>query len=297
MTDAAAAAAALKAGDIQVLDDVSTRRSSPCQADRASPVDQADAASAGRADRSTSATRTGSATCRYTNVGTPLASSPMLRQAFEEAIDRDAMNRVVFGGLVQPSCTPISPASSLVRRDAVKCTPYDPTHGEEARRRSRASRTRPCTCWCRPAPTALRQAQFIQAAGGGGRDQRRDRLDRLRDLAEHKRTRERTTRSRSAGPVASIRTATSTNSSRRPGSQNDSGYSNPRLDLILANARKASTDTARKTLYRAAQKLILADQPLIYLYHPITFASLSAKVTGISLYPDTLLRVAFAAYR
>jgi hypothetical protein len=42
---------------------------------------------------------------------------------------------------------------------------------------------------------------------------------------------------------------------------------------------------------------MLADQPLIYLYHPITFASLSTKLTGVKLYPDTLLRVAFAAYK
>jgi peptide/nickel transport system substrate-binding protein len=81
------------------------------------------------------------------------------------------------------------------------------------------------------------------------------------------------------------------------GSQNDSGYSNPRLDLILNNARKATTDTARKTLYRAAQKLMLADQPLIYLYHAVAYASLSNKLTSVSLYPDTLLRVAFAAYK
>jgi peptide/nickel transport system substrate-binding protein len=80
------------------------------------------------------------------------------------------------------------------------------------------------------------------------------------------------------------------------GSQNDSGYSNPRLDLILNNARKAATVEARKTLYRAAQQIILNDRPLIYLYHPITFASLETKLTGVKLYPDTLLRVAFAAF-
>src|SRR5262249_60199274 len=65
------------------------------------------------------------------------------------------------------------------------------------------------------------------------------------------------------------------------GSQNDSGYSNPRLDLILNNARKAATDTARKALYRAAQKLILADRPLIYLYHPITRIGVSPSLKGV----------------
>jgi peptide/nickel transport system substrate-binding protein len=60
-------------------------------------------------------------------VGTPLAQSPQLRQAFEEAIDRQTLNKVVFGGLYLPSCTVIPPANTvwfnLVR---VPCTPYDP---------------------------------------------------------------------------------------------------------------------------------------------------------------------------
>jgi peptide/nickel transport system substrate-binding protein len=78
------------------------------------------------------------------------------------------------------------------------------------------------------------------------------------------------------------------------GSQNDSGYTNPRLDLILNNARKAATEKARKTLYRAAQQIILNDRPLIYLYHPVTRAALSKSLAGVALYPDTLLRVALA---
>ena len=64
------------------------------------------------------------------------------------------------------------------------------------------------------------------------------------------------------------------------GSQNDSGYSNPRLDLILNNARKAATLKARTTLYRAAQKIILADRPLIYLYHPVTRAGIADEPEG-----------------
>ena len=81
------------------------------------------------------------------------------------------------------------------------------------------------------------------------------------------------------------------------GSQNDSGYSNPRLDLILNNARKASTEHARKTLYRAAQKIMLNDRPLIYLYHAVARASLEKRLVGVKMYPDTLLRVSLAGYK
>ena len=81
------------------------------------------------------------------------------------------------------------------------------------------------------------------------------------------------------------------------GSQNDSGYSNPRLDLVLANARKAATLKARQTLYRVAQQIILNDRALIYLYHPVTRAGVQTQLTGVKLYPDTLLRVANASYK
>ena len=63
----------------------------------------------------------------YTNVGTPLATSAKLRQAFEEAIDRNELNKVVFEGLFQPACTLIAPANTAwYEATKVPCTPYDP---------------------------------------------------------------------------------------------------------------------------------------------------------------------------
>ena len=47
----------------------------------------------------------------YSNVGTPLAKSQFLRTAFDLALDRTAINRVVFNGLHLPDCYPISPVS------------------------------------------------------------------------------------------------------------------------------------------------------------------------------------------
>ena len=40
------------------------------------------------------------------------------------------------------------------------------------------------------------------------------------------------------------------------GARNYGGYSNPRLDLILANGLKATSIQARSTLYRVAQQII-----------------------------------------
>lgn len=53
----------------------------------------------------------GSATPPFRTVDTPLAQHVELRQALSLAIDRDALNKVVFKGQYVPGCSPISPAS------------------------------------------------------------------------------------------------------------------------------------------------------------------------------------------
>src|SRR3954451_19930794 len=47
----------------------------------------------------------------YENVGTPIAKSADLRKAFELALDRKAINKVVFGGTVVPDCFPWAPST------------------------------------------------------------------------------------------------------------------------------------------------------------------------------------------
>src|SRR5262249_33475050 len=45
------------------------------------------------------------------DLGTPLASDPRVREAFELSLDRDAINQVVWEGQYTVGCTPISPVS------------------------------------------------------------------------------------------------------------------------------------------------------------------------------------------
>ena len=80
------------------------------------------------------------------------------------------------------------------------------------------------------------------------------------------------------------------------GSRDYAGYTNPRLDLILANAARPPHGVA-KTLYHVAEQILLHDRPIIILYHAVTRAGLAKQLQGVTLYPDTLLRVAFAQYK
>ena len=292
--DTAAAAAALKAGDLQALDAVDSTQLAGIRADKSLRVQTV--TGLGYQGLTLNIGNKNGLLKPYSNVGTPIASNNDLRTAFEMAINRKEMAKVVFNNTVLPGCTPLSPSSAWFDK-TVKCTPYNPTQAKKLVAASGISN--PTVNLMVPVGTAAaRQAQFMQAEEAAvGIHVVIDTTDFVTSLSKADAGTYDTFQIGWSGrldPDGNIYQFVATT-----GSQNDSGYSNPRLDLILNNARKATTVEARQTLYRAAQKdsTILADRPLIYLYHPITYAGISTNVTGINLYPDTLLRVAFAQYK
>jgi peptide/nickel transport system substrate-binding protein len=290
--DTAAAAAALKAGDLQALDGIDSTQLQGIKADPKLRIIKQ--TGLGYQGLTLNIGNKNGLLKGYSNVGTPIASNADLREAFEMAIDRKAMNKVVYGGTVLPGCTPISPSSAWYDA-SIACTPFNPTQAKKLVAASGISN--PTVHLMVPTGTAnLRQAQFMQSEEAAvGIKVVIDSTDFVTSLSKADAGTYDTFQIGWSGrvdPDGDIYQFVATT-----GSQNDSGYSNPRLDLILNNARKASTEEARKVLYRAAEKLILADRPLIYLYHPVTRAGISTSLKGVRLYPDTLLRVAFATFK
>jgi peptide/nickel transport system substrate-binding protein len=295
MPVAAAAAAALEAGDIQVLDNLSTTELSAVQQTSSLRVIQAPQLG-WQGLYINIGNKNGVLNLPYTNAGTPLASSAKLRQAFEEAIDRNTMNKVVFGGLEQVSCTPIPPADTpWFDSTKVSCTPYNPA---DARKLIAASGFSNPTVHLLTNNTTdrLRLAQFIQAQEAAvGINVVIDPFDSATASA----------RALSGSFDVYLASAApgnvdpSTNITSRlatSGPNNSSGYSNPRLDLILDNGLKATTTRARSTLYHVAQEIIQVDRPIIVLYNAVTFAAFSTKLTEVQLTPNGKLSVENAQY-
>jgi peptide/nickel transport system substrate-binding protein len=288
---APAAAAALKAGDLQALDGIAATELQGVASDPSLRI--LTAASLGYQGITFNIGNKNGLGKPYSNVGTPIASSAKLREAFELAIDKRALNRVVFNGTVLPGCTPLSPASAWFDR-TVKCPRFDPAQAKQLVQQSGV--TNPTVHLMVPTATvALQQAQFIQAEEKAvGINVVIDPTDFVTSLSKADAGTYEAFQIGWSGrvdPDGNIYQFVAT-----PGGQNDSGYSNPRLDLILNNARKATSQKARSALYHAAQQIILQDRPLIYLYHGVTRAGVSKQVAGVQIFPDTLLRVAFAGY-
>jgi len=280
--DAPTAAAALKAGDIQVLDNLSPTDLPDIQQNTGLRVLHAN----GLGWRGIF--------INFGNKSAPLASSPLLRQAFEEAIDRNALNSVVFAGTTQPGCTPLSPASPMYD-PTIKCAPYDPADARKLVARSGFSN--PTVHLLAAATTDIaRLAQFIQAeeAAVG--------INVVIDQADNA-----TVNSRFAsGNFDTVTSGPAGNGDTNhiifnyfasSGGSNHTGYSNPQLDEILANTQKAISARALRTLYHAAEEILAADRPVIFLYHSVRYAAFSSSVTGVQLRPDLILQVKFAQYK
>ena len=236
MPDAAAAVAALEAGDIQAIDNVSptqlesVRENSSLRVIRAPQLGWAGVLI-------NIGNRNGAGIPPYQNVGTPLAQSPQLRQAFEEAINRNTLNKVVFSGLYQPSCTVIPPANTLwFNLVKVPCTRYDPA---DARKLVATSGFPNPTVrlLVRNTTDRLQLAQFIQAQEAAvGINVVLDVVDNVTELAR------RMSGSFDAdvatsGAVPGDPTGSFDRRFTSTGATNQSGYSSPRMDFVLANAR------------------------------------------------------------
>jgi peptide/nickel transport system substrate-binding protein len=296
MTDPSSRTQALRAGDIQVEDRIQSTDVPTLQKNSAVTVKKA--ITIGYQGLTINIGNKNGLLKPYSNVGTDIAKSQFIRTAFDAALDRTTINKVVFGGLNQPDCYPIAPVSPW----------YEPT-------------TKGLAC---DLHANLNLAKQLVKASGianptvslmlGGTDPVNARLGQVIQSMEA-----------AAGIKVTVTPTQFTTALNRadagtfdafavgwsgrvdpdgniygfvatPGTLNDSGFSNAKLDYILNGARKSLTTKSRTTLYRAAMQIIHRQRPLIYLYHPVNYYGVTKKVDGVQIYGDGLIRVNTAGY-
>src|SRR5688572_2064450 len=109
ITDPGARAQSLRAGDIHVLDRIAATDVASIERDRNLKILKV--TTIGYQGITLNIGNKSGLLKGYENTGMPLAKSQFLRTAFDLALDRTAINRVVFNGTNLPDCYPISPAS------------------------------------------------------------------------------------------------------------------------------------------------------------------------------------------
>jgi peptide/nickel transport system substrate-binding protein len=80
------------------------------------------------------------------------------------------------------------------------------------------------------------------------------------------------------------------------GSQNISRASDKPIDDLILQARATNDLNQRKQLYGQVIKAVQDRDNVIYLYRQKTYIGASKKVGGVTVYADSLIRVAFAGY-
>jgi peptide/nickel transport system substrate-binding protein len=234
----------------------------------------------------------------YVNTGTPIAKSADLREAFELALDRKVINKVVFGGTTNPDCFPVAPGTPwFAATKGIPCKLTADVNGAKAAF-ARAGVSAPVTVHLMLGtdPVAARLGQVIQAMEKPvGFNVVLDPTEFVTSLNREDAGQFETFAIGWSGRVDCD--GNTFNFLQTNGSQNDSGYSNAVVDRALTNQRKAASLQARLVSLHAALAQAAKDRPIIYLYHAVNRDAQSKKVGGIKLYGDGLVRVAFAGFK
>jgi peptide/nickel transport system substrate-binding protein len=220
---------------------------------------------------------------------TPLGRSAKVRQALSLAIDRDALNQVVFNGEFVPGNQWVSPEHPYYQ----KSFPVPQRDLAKAKALMReAGVTAPFTVDFmvpKGAETGA-VAEMVQAMAA---DIGITMKIRVTEFATALKQMEAT--EYQAFLLAwSGRTDPDGNAyifQICNGPQANSGICNADVDKYLNEARAVSDFAARKAIYEKLTKVILDVDPILYLYHRRVLIGLNARVDGYRQMPDGLVRV------
>ena len=234
----------------------------------------------------------------YENIGTTFAKSADLRQAFELALDRKLINKVVFGGTQQPGCFPFPPASPyFAAAKGLKChLTASVAAAKAAFKKSGANAPVDVHLTIGTDPIAARLGQLIQGA------EKEIGFNVILEPTEFTTALNRA----DAGKYDTFAVGWSGRVDpdgnfyqfvNSKGSQNDSGYVNAAVDRATNQARAILKQDRRIAQYHTALAQVLKDLPLIYLYNPINRFGVAKTVGGVQIFGDGLIRAQYAGFK
>ena len=270
----------LQSGDVDIIDRLAATDLE--QAESASDIEVASAVSLGYQGMTI-------------NVGngdradSPIGQNPKVRQALNLAIDRNALNQVVFNGAFAPGNQSFPPNSPWYDQDhpiperdieAAKALLAEAGFEDGVTVEVQAPNS--------PVPQQVMQVVQAMAAEAGITIEitSKEFATMLQDQSAGDYMASQVGWSGRVDPDGNIHQFMTTD-----GGINDSGYSNPEVDELLDKAR-TTTDTAeRKQYYDQARDILVEDLPIIYLYHQTWIWGLRDAVSGFTPYPDGMIRL------
>lgn len=219
---------------------------------------------------------------------TPMMRDARIRRAFTLALDRAAMNQVVFAGLHTPIAQAVPPGSPF----------YDPSVGVPGRDLAKARALLaeagvkgrlPVELMVTSSPVARQLGEVIQSmAGEAGFDVT---LRSVEFVSSLKATTDGDYEVYLLGWSGRVdEDGNVYNGIKTKGPLNATGYGNAETDSLLEQARSETEIPARRALYGKLARRLLEDVPVMYLWTPKTIMAMTTKLTGYVPVPDGLMR-------
>ncbi|WP_374447754.1 ABC transporter substrate-binding protein [Stella sp.] len=219
---------------------------------------------------------------------TPLGQDARVRRAIELAIDRDAINQVVFNGLFSPGNQWVAPANPWYQKSSP--TPKRDVARAKALLKEAGVANLSFTV---NVPSGSENAQVMQVVQAmlqeAGIDMKLRTLEFATSLQMASKGDFEAYFIGWSGRVDPDGNIWAFNSCEA--AQNDGRYCNPEMDKWLKQARSTNDRERRMAAYAEATKVHMADMPRIYLYHRTWFYGVSKKLQGFQAPPDGLVRI------
>jgi peptide/nickel transport system substrate-binding protein len=220
---------------------------------------------------------------------TAYGKNPLVRQAFDLAIDRAALVNVVFSDMYAPSVQPISPVSPFYD-EALKPPPRDVAKAKALLQQAGVKLPVRIELLTPNEPQIMQTAEVVQSmTNEAGFDVHIQAIEFASSLQASQRGEYE---AYVIGWSGRVDVDGNTYQFLHTGQGNNvSHYSNPTVDKLLDEGR-AMTDLAkRREVYNQIWPILRQDLPLTYLYNPRNIVAMTTKLQGFRPVPDGMIRL------
>jgi len=235
----------------------------------------------------------------YTGINFNIANGPaantltgqhaLVRQAFELALDRQAISDVVFAGMLTPTAQ-ANIASSPFHVPSVQPPARDIAKAKALLAQAGITGRVPVELTVTNAPEAQQAAEVIQSmVAEAGFDMK---IEVQENATRSKRQQDGdfeagfsfwSGRVDPDGNIGNRATCGAAN--------NDAHYCNPEVKEWIDSARKLADSEARKKLYSKVTAQLAKDRPILFIWHRNVITAFNKKLQGFEQYSDGLIRL------
>jgi peptide/nickel transport system substrate-binding protein len=218
----------------------------------------------------------------------PIGSDPRVREAFDLAIDREALNQVVYNGMFTPTAQAVPPANPYHLRTVTP--PVRNVERARALLRETGLPT-PVVINLMVANTPLQRQEgeviqsMVREAGFDVRVQATEFAASLQAAQRGDFEAYLVGWSGRVDPDGNLYSFIVTNAPL-----NDGRYSNADVDRLMNQTRQVTNRDQRIQAYQQAMAIMNRERPIIYVYHNKLVVAHTARLSGFQEVPDGLIR-------